>query len=519
MAMSDPPFTAVQIYLRKRRWGLRAIVAALLLIAIVGLATLVLGTALAWRYTRHTVPEFTDDVQHFEHGSIGAEDASGLPYKIWKTLPEVYPERFGHRRDYRAFGFLYETDAKGHQADLPIGIARSRVNGVDMVWFNCATCHTGSWRDRAEGSVHVVPGMPSNNLDLYGLIRMLLDAGADEKMSPDKLLPAIEKTNGRFGPIDKLMWRYVVIPRVREGLVMRRSRLGPLLETQPEWGPGRVDTFNPYKMIQFGIAASTLSPQERIGTADFPAVFNQAQREGMNLHWDGNNNSLAERNLSAALGAGVTPDTVNHGSIERVAAWLKRLPAPASPNHPDPGAVSRGGALFQTHCAVCHGWNDPGHGYVFKGDKLGKVEPIATLQTDPARLDSYTQAFRDLQVGKLFYGTPYRFSHFRKTDGYANLPLDGLWLRGPYLHNGSVPTLAALLMPPARRPAAFVRGLEVIDRANGGFVSPPCTPGQRPAKGICFDTRLPGNGAGGHVYGTQLPEAQRRDLLAYLLTF
>ena len=27
-------------------------------------------------------------------------------------------------------------------------------------------------------------------------------------------------------------------------------------------------------------------------------------------------------------------------------------------------------------------------------------------------------------------------SHFRKTDGYATMPLDGVWLRAPYLHNG-----------------------------------------------------------------------------------
>ena len=44
-------------------------------------------------------------------------------------------------------------------------------------------------------------------------------------------------------------------------------------------------------------------------------------------------------------------------------------------------------------------------------------------------------------------GKPWKFSHFRKTDGYANMPLDGVWLRAPYLHNGSVPTLRALLFP------------------------------------------------------------------------
>jgi hypothetical protein len=64
-----------------------------------------------------------------------------------------------------------------------------------------------------------------------------------------------------------------------------------------------------------------------------------------------------------------------------------------------------------------------------------------------------------------------------------------------------------------------VRGLDVIDRANGGFVSPPCETPQLPAGAFCYDTGLPGNGNGGHLYGTDLPADQKKDLLAYLMTF
>ena len=53
-----------------------------------------------------------------------------------------------------------------------------------------------------------------------------------------------------------------------------------------------------------------------------------------------------------------------------------------------------------------------------------------------------------------------------RRDGYANQPLDGIWLRGPYLHNGSVPTLRDLLEPPERRPAVFYRGYDVFDQAE-----------------------------------------------------
>ena len=64
-------------------------------------------------------------------------------------------------------------------------------------------------------------------------------------------------------------------------------------------------------------------------------------------------------------------------------------------------------------------------------------------------------------------GRPWRFSHFRKTNGYAGMPLDGIWLRAPYLHNGSVPTLRALLFLD-ERPARFYRAYDVYDwRARG----------------------------------------------------
>ena len=51
----------------------------------------------------------------------------------------------------------------------------------------------------------------------------------------------------------------------------------------------------------------------------------------MHLHWDGDNDSVDERNLSAALGAGVTPVTVDHAAMKRVRDWIWTLPPPKYP--------------------------------------------------------------------------------------------------------------------------------------------------------------------------------------------
>ena len=43
--------------------------------------------------------------------------------------------------------------------------------------------------------------------------------------------------------------------------------------------------------------------------------------------------------------------------------------------------------------------------------------------------------------------------------GYQSPPLDGIWLRAPYLHHGAVPTLWDLLQIVDKRPKEFYRGL------------------------------------------------------------
>jgi hypothetical protein len=503
-------------------FGRVILVIAAILIGVPGLAVLGVGGIVAWRYLLppESTPTYTNIVDHFKYGSIGSE-VTGLPYWVWKALPELYPEKLPSG-DLSSLGLIYETDANGKKLDLPIGLSRRTLQGVDRAWFNCALCHTGTVQKTADGTREIVPGMPSNNLDMYGLVAFVVGLADDPKLGPDSLIPAMKKAGAPIDFIDEVVWRFVAIPTLRETLLQQRASLAPLLAYQPPWGPGRVDTFNPYKVIQFHQKFADLTEAERVGVSDFPSIFNQRPRgdQQMELHWDGNNPSLQERNLSAALGAGVTETSVDHAAIDRVAEWLLDLHPAPSPYQPDPAKVEAGKAIYMAQCASCHGSQNP-DAYVFEGEYLGKVDPNATLGADTSRLDSYTEKLRDYQLTlfKDVDGGKYRFRYFRKTNGYANLPLDGLWLRAPYLHNGSVPTLADLLLPPEQRPKAFLRGSDVLDSVNGGFVAPACEPGVQVEKGFCYDTTVRGNGNGGHLYGSDLPDADKDALVAYLLTF
>ena len=138
--------------------------------------------------------------------------------------------------------------------------------------------------------------------------------------------------------------------------------------------------------------------------------------------------------------------------------------------------------------------------------RLGKVEQLAEVGTDPGRWASYTQNFSAAQ-NLLYAGYPWRFHRFHKTEGYANQPLDGIWARSPYLHNGSVPTLRDLLEPSARRPAVWYRGSDELDLVKVGYRSDATAPGGPLFR---YDTSRPGNAKTGHEgprYGTDLPDA------------
>jgi cytochrome c peroxidase len=185
--------------------------------------------------------------------------------------------------------------------------------------------------------------------------------------------------------------------------------------------------------------------------------------------------------------------------------YIGALEAPKYPLPVDDGLAATGAAVYSAHCAACH---DPG------AKRTGTIIPLAEIGTDRHRLDMWTA---DSAAAYNAYGEghAWKFAAFQKSAGYTATPIDGVWLTAPYLHNGSVPTLADLLEPPLNRPTRFWRGYDVYDAARVGFV---VEGSEAEQAGTAFDTALPGNGNGGHTYGTELPADEKRALLEYLKT-
>ncbi|MGD9508181.1 MAG: di-heme-cytochrome C peroxidase [Geminicoccaceae bacterium] len=101
-----------------------------------------------------------------------------------------------------------------------------------------------------------------------------------------------------------------------------------------------------------------------------------------------------------------------------------------------------------------------------------------------------------------------------ETGAYESRVLQGIWAAAPYLHNGSVPTLAQLLTPAAQRVTSFAVG-PAYDQVNIGLAA--SQPGSRYVfQATGCDQLDSGNSNCGHEYGTNLSAANKRALLEYL---
>jgi hypothetical protein len=356
-------------------------------------------------------------------------------------------------------------------------------------------------------------------VDIEKFFFFLFDTAKDRRFTVSNVMRYVERANPDMGFMERMVYRVLVYIYRRKVICL--SREFDFLKTMPEFGPGRVETWTPYKRTLLVPALPVSAP----GITDFPPIWNQKVREELKLrlHWDGNNPVLLERNLVAASGVvGRDLKALDLPRLRRVTKYIENLKPPKYKEMipedredlriKQQELVAKGIDIYQKYCFDCH---DSG------GERFDKVEPVETLGTDRNRVDAFTE---DLEgelnkVGPIFVmgGTDsWMLRNFKRTKGYVNTLLDGLWLRAPYLHNGSVPTLRDLLKKPDQRPKEFYRGNDVYDWDNVGFKWD--VPEQNGRTFFLYDSAKKGNDNGGHLYGTELSKDKKDALIEYLKT-
>ncbi len=476
----------------------------------------VLGVAGGWLtwykfFREEPEPVWANESEHFKYGSIGAEATRGIPYYIWLVLPRVFPEYVPGPGGYKAFGLVWE---EGHE--MPAGFTK-RVIGFPRVANNCAICHTGTWRSKENETPHVIVGAPSHTTDVQALLRFLTNCGKDPRFNASTLLAEIDR-EVKLSTLDRLIYRFALIPLTRNALRQQDHQLAWMNRPGwPDWGRGRDDPMNLTKYFMTSMATDNTT-----GQADFPSVWNLKVRkgDGLYLNWSCDTPAVRSVLIDSALGLGSAPDPNlpfdrQIWSLQRRDWFLKRmealdnflsaLPPPKYPFPINATLAAQGRPIYAQHCASCH---DVGARFTNK-----PVAP-AEIGTDTERLNTWTQGAADeanRRVKEMGINRP----NMVKIEGYQSPPLDGIWMRAPYLHNGSVPTLRDLLNPVSERPKVFYRGYDVYDPVNVGFV----TQGFDTKRyGWKHDIAERGNGNQGHTYGTTLPAAEKEAILEYLKT-
>jgi len=420
-----------------------------------GLAALVVAVLLAVlklaSLLRTDVPVAYDDPrEHFMYGSVGSESSLGIPRPIFEVLPFLFEDLLPPGPG-TGYERLGFTYEPGHR--LPVGISQRR-QPFAVVGLNCAACHAGSLRRSPAEAPEVLPGAPANRFNSEAFFQFLTEVGADPRFEPDRLFTAMEERRVSISWAARLYYRLFAIPRTRARLLQLRQQIAGL-QRRPAFGPGRADANALDTAVAGGEAAG-----DGLGTADYPPLYNQRLHQGAAGHFP----------------------AADRVAIRRVTEWLQDLQPPVYPRERiDLARAERGRAVWDRECNRCHS---------IGLHLVGPTTPAAEVGTDA------------------------ELARAKGEEGYRGAPLDGIWARSPYLHNGSVPTLRALLFPD-ERPEVFFRGYNAFDWEKVGYVS---SGPEAEKAGFRYDTRLRGNDRRGHTYGESLAAAQKEDLLEYLKT-
>jgi mono/diheme cytochrome c family protein len=200
-----------------------------------------------------------------------------------------------------------------------------------------------------------------------------------------------------------------------------------------------------------------------------------------------------------------------------IRAYLASLEAPEYPFAIDDALAGRGADIYARTCADCHGGGPDAVPFP------NRVHPLDEIGTDPAYALAATDGSRD-RFYEWIARSPYGDSDSAApARGYIAPPLDGVWATAPYLHNGSVPSLAALLRP-GDRPRYWRHVLQrAYDEAAVGWRHEALEAGHAaetdPAqRRQIYDTTRPGYANTGHSYGEDLSADEAAALIEYLKT-
>lgn len=458
---------------------------------------------------------------------VGSNGGSQIPMVYFRLFNELFPEIWGTSDQHYAQVGLSKNQFRPN-TNLPLGMALSSwensvLPGTDLdsfvkvnrVGFNCLACHAGQVID-SNGKTQVLLGAPNTRID--SPLFLFAKTSQHRNFTSTKFIEALRSKplgwvydNPAMLEIEKREREILLQPEIAEKLVKEiRNSSGLLLTGFKVFRLFSYSKFNSPNSLEIkrgfmdGLVPSYLAYLSTLGSLrDITAVFKTLPKSAAEVdvtsiwnqrgrgpnHWDGAMQDTFHRNVGAAAGSLNSP--VNVSQVKEVYDLLLDLPSSPYPFEVNLNKASRGEKLFIRNCQSCH-------------QNTNQIYDYKSVGTDPNRFLHFTKNASVFQGHLLLKVCQVKWlcsksdgSEFLpeelsiKTAGYVGGRLDGIWARAPYLHNGSVPTLRALLTN--QRPTKFYRGAITYDTKNVGF-----TWNQPIAGSVLYNTQLDGNSNRGH---------------------
>lgn len=381
----------------------------------------------------------------------------------------------------------------GRNAELPYDLnATVNADGVELVVTNCLACHGG----RFDG----------------GLVIGLGNAFADFSVDPVRAIEGIGLFVADGAPA--AAWRRWADRIAAIAPYMVTDTIG--VNPAPNLTMALMAHRDPRTLRWHDAPLLAPPPREPLPTA-VPPWWRMQKKHAMFHHGGGQGDQVPYMMLKSLV---CTDDTAEAKMIDdwftHVRAYIASIEPPAWPYAVDELLAVRGGEVFEQHCAACHGtygedWTYPN--LLVALDEVG---------TDPEYARQAVDADRFIRwFNGSFYGNG---AQARPAPGYVAPPLDAVWATAPYLHNDSVPSIAALL-DSSRRPTYWRHRSEPreYDQEALGWRYETLEHGKDGAADAAeartiYDTTRRGYGNGGHAFGDALSEDERRALIEYLKT-
>jgi len=382
-----------------------------------------------------------------------------------------------------------------------VGLFTREYRGQNIGVVGCVACHSG----RAAGQL--VVGLGNKNIDV---VRMARDVRKLELWW--KALVPKRKKNGDYLDLEEDALAFAEY--------LGDERIGNLTQ-------GLV----PVSFIRgwfYRVQGEEVPADMRRGQIKVPFLWGYEEKRKVGLFCDGYGEG-SEVGWAAAveLAAGQSADVVRdyYPKIREAEEVFNHFLPPIYPFAISKSKATRGKAIFSKNCAGCHGTyeNDIAGFPVFQAPKF---IPWAVVRTDDDRILGNTPAFSEM-VNR----SPLRdlISHTNLGPGYFAPRLEGVWSRFPYLHNGSVPNVKALLTKPSLRPIAFSLkdagelkrfDMNLLGLTNAGskakekFYAWQAKVGKRSV----YSVEMEGHSNQGHDFHTNMSEADKGAVIEYLKT-